>query len=581
MSRIIDSDLENRLREVDDGDPDYVSMRRRIVEEAGRRRSGWKEVTPAAGRTVGRKWAFPAASAALACAVAVGVLAWQPDSDPDVPAPSYGAPAGQSLEASAVVDGVKLTLNSAVQGHFEGTRLAAPERKDRLAMQMSLSGLNVPNAEYAGFGSGRLIDLDSGKSKELTSGAYFDLRTGMDSAKLAEGDWTKEGETRRLRLEMDDLYVIRRHEAALQGKLQPGTEYKVPSLPGTSVLLTGSEWDKDQGLLTLTYKLQGAEENASASYPESLSIESKTQLLLNAGSKAIEPTSGTWNGNEVNCSYQLYDMSEQERQALTLTYSYAETVRKIDGSWKVDFTLDGSKAIDRAVAITPENAAEIEQKTGWTLGEAVVGAYGVSLPIEREPQNREPHDGLVLYYQKQTLVSEGAEFGTGEYQGGPLQLISGQAGQEQQALSFRILSADIRSLKTGPLSVRLQDAVVLRQAPGDFWTPLAAPRQEEQNADAELPDGSALHHRYLREGDDLKVVTETKDRLQLLEGTVLKVNGEVRKPDKNSSYNSYREQGDYRIDIYKNVPKDAELELGLGLYGQVDPSLNTEIVLRK
>ncbi|CAM4148819.1 hypothetical protein [Saccharibacillus endophyticus] len=593
MSRITDPAAEQELRELEDDNPDYAGMRRRILLEVDKRRSGWKaESVSAEKRSLRRGWTMSAGAGVLACVAVAGVLFWQTDtatepastvtSNLNETSKAYTAPAGQALEASATVDGIKLTINNLIQGHFQG-RSTTEKPSDRLVLQMSLSGLNVPNAEYAGFASTRLTDLDSGATQEW-KGASFDLRQGMQNvsdAQVFDGDWAEEGQARRFRFETSDLYTVRRHDISLEGVVKDQTEYPIPSLQGASVLLTDSKWDEEQGLLTLNYKLQGTEAYSLSSLPESLFSETQTQLLLNTGTRTIAPTSGTRGDDAFSMNYELYDMSAEERQALTLTYSYAETVEKIEGSWQMDFTLDGTQAQERVVQITPENASEIEQKIGWKLGQADVSAYGVYLPIERERKDRKLHDGLVLYYEKSVLVAEGFESWQGEHAEHPSLLSSGQAAQGQEALSFRFMSEAVRNLTTGPLAIRLQNALVVREAPTGSGTVLAAPTQQEQRIDAELPDGSILHYRYSREGDVLKVITETENSLHLLEAPIVNANGDTYRADGKSSYAHYRPNGDYRVDVYPNVPQGVDPELVLGLYSQIDPSLDTEIVLRK
>lgn len=600
MSRIIDADLEHNLREVDDGDPDYVNMRKRIVLEVEKRRSGWSETRAEVPNLRRRNRVIYTASGALACAAVAGVLLSQQAFAPDpanetapnaaLPVTSYSAPAGQSIEQSAVVEGVTLKLENAIQGHFEGAD-TGENQKDRLALQLSLSGLNVPNAEYAGFASTTLTDLSSGKSQKLR-GPGFDLRQGMQNvldSQIFDGDWAGVGETRRFRFETSDLYTVKRSDVPLQGAIRDRVEYPISSIAGASVMLENTQWDEEQGLLTLNYELRGVDAQVSAAYPESLAAETQTMLLLSTGKTTIEPTSGTREGSRFSRSYELAGLSEQEREALTLIYSYPETVKKIEGTWKVDFTLDGDQAQEKAVKVAPQNVEEVRQKIGWTIGDATVGAYGVYLPIERAPEDRVLHAGLVLGYEKSMLTAERFEIDRAEQPGNPLLTSDDPAAAGQEALSFRLMSEEVRDLSQGPLSVRLQNAEVVRRAPDDFWTTLAGAGSgegsQEQKVDARLPDGSVLHYRYSREGDDLKVVTETQADLKLLEGTVLKVNGELRTPDKEASRSLYRAQGDYRVDVYKglyaHISQDAELSLGLGLYSQVDPSLDTEIVLRK
>lgn len=592
MSRINDSAFEKELRELDDDNPDYARMRRQIVLEAEKRRSGWKETTLAGTRSFRRSWIFSAAAGLLLCTAAAGAIFSQPDFmsepaseptwSPSETREANSISAGQSLGDSAAVNGVKLTLSNAFQGHVEG-KGGDGEQTDRLSLRMSLNGLDMPNAEYAGFASSRLTNLESGKTQEWR-GRSFDLRQGMESvydSQMLDGDWTNEDGKRRFRFEANDLYMIRRHDVPLQGGIQNQTEYPIPSLEGASVLLIDSRWDEEQELLTLKYKLQGSNVDPSLSVPDSLEFEAQTELLLNTGSKMIAATSGGQGGDVYHLNYKLSGMSEQERQSLILNYSYVEILEKIEGVWQVDFTLDGTKAEEQAVNISPENAAEIKRKTGWTLGKPIVGEAGAYLLLDREPQDKKLHDGLVLYYDKYILAGEEFESAQGEHFGYPLTATSNQGDQGQESLSFRLVRENRWDMTKGPLSIRLQNAIVVREAPNDVWTALAIPQQKEQQVNTELLNGSVLHHRYLREGGDLKVVTETKDPLRLFDGTTLKVNGEVRKPDKESSYNSYREQGDYRVDFYKNVPNNAELELGLGFYGQIDSSLDTEIVLRK
>jgi len=593
MSRITDPTTERELRELEDDNPDYAGMRKRILLEVDKRRSGWKaEGASAEKRSLRRGWTVSAGAGVLACAAVAGVLFWQTDIATE-PVPTatpklsetskaYTAPAGQALEASATVDGIKLTINNLIQGRFQG-KGTTEKQNDRLVLQMSLDGLNVPNAEYAGFASTRLTDLDSGATQGW-KGASFDLRQGMQNvsdAQVFDGDWAEEGQTRRFRFETSDLYTVRRQDIPLEGVVKDQTEYPIPSLQGASVLLTDSKWDEEQGLLTLNYKLQGTEAYSLSSPPESLFSETQTQLLLNTGTRTIAPTSGGRGDDTFSMNYELYGISAEERQALTLTYSYAEMVEKIEGSWQIDFTLDGTQAQDRVVQIMPENASEIEQKIGWKLGQADVSAYGVYLPIERERQDRKLYDGLVLYYEKSVLVAEKFESKEGEHADNPLLVSFGQATQGQEALSFRFMSEAMRNLTTGPLKIRLQNAVVVREAPKGSATVLAAPTKQEQQIDAKLPDGSVLHYRYSREGNNLKVITETENSLHLLEAPIVNVKGETYQADGSSSHEYYRPNGDYRVDVYKNVPQSAELELKLGLYSQIDPSLDTEIVLRK
>lgn len=591
MPRITDSAMENELRDLDDESPDYAAMRRRIILEADKRRSGWREGRPSGKLSVRRTRTLSASAAMLAGAAVVGVLLLNPDMRPEPAAapesnPSevlnaYGAPAGQALEASAEVDGIKLTIDNVIQGHFENDD-ELEKRKDRLVLQMNLSGLVGSDADYAGFASTRLTNLDNGQTQEL-KGAGFDLSSGAENAQdsqVLDGDWPAEGETGRYRFETSDLYKVKRQDVPLQGKVQDRTEYPISSLEGASLLLLDSRWDADTEQLTLNYELRGSDLENEKSYPMSITEETRTQLLLNAGSTSIKPFSEGKNGDVISRTYNLYGMSEQERQSLTLTYSYAEKVEKIEGVWQVDFELDGKEAQERAVRITPENAAEIEAETGWKLGQANVGAYGVYMPIDRQPQDRALHEGLVLYYEKSTLLADGDEFAQGSH-------INQQASHEQETsggqegLVFELLSEEMRDLTAGPLAIRLQNARVVRQAPEGFRTSLAVPQQQEQEVETKLPDGSLVHYRYSRQGDDLRVVTETDNGVHLLDTPVLNVNGADVDPDPDASYEDYRSEGDYRVDVYRNVPQDIDPSIGLEFYSRIDPSLDMQIVLRK
>ncbi|MEJ8306535.1 hypothetical protein [Saccharibacillus sacchari] len=591
MPRITDSAMENELRDLDDESPDYAAMRRRIVLEADKRRSGWKESAPGAKRSFRPIRTWSTAAGLLACAAAVGVFLLNPDLLPEpasTPATNssetlnaYESPAGQALEASAELDGIKLTVNNVIQGHLEDGD-ALEKRKDRLVLQMNLSGLAGSDADYAGFASTRLTNLDNGQTQEL-KGAGFDLRSGAadaQDAQVLDGDWPAEGESARYRLETSDLYKIKRQNVPLEGEIREGTEYPIASLDGASLLLLDSQWDADTEQLTLNYELRGSDLENETNYPISVSKEARTQLLLNNGATSIQPFLEGKNGNIVSRTYTLYGMSEQERQSLTMTYSYAENVEKVEGVWRVDFNLDGEAAQERAVSVKPENAAEIETVIGWRLGQASVGAYGVYLPIDRQPQDRVLHDGLVLYYEKSTLLADGYEFAQGAH-------INQQASREpeaaqgQEALMFELLSEQMRDLTTGPLAIRLQDARIVREAPEGFRTVLADPQQQERDIQAKLPDGSLVHYRYSRQGGDLRVVTETNNRVHLLDTVVLSVNGVEFSPDPDASYEDYRSEGDYRVDVYHNVPQGAEPSIGLDFYSQVDSSLDTKIVLRK
>lgn len=578
MSQITEQHIQQKMRSLPDGSPNYEEMWSRIRLEVERRRSGWSEQTETVPeRTVfsrARQWTLAASAAAvIATAAGTAVYLEQRQAEPEA---ITADPAGQRVDASAEVDGVKLSLDNAVIGS------SIVEAQKRMVLKMSLSGLEDQKFDYASFKESQITDLDSGKQIAADFG-NFDARAGVDPLKLAEyitENLPAAGEKKRYRIVMRDLYLTGRFETPLAGTPAAGQEYIVVPDQDLRVKLTAYNRVLNGAKLNVEYEANQAEPMPEDYDPKRLNYESSSYLIAKSGDKILKPSSIEWKKETKSQSFDLKSLTSQERNNLQFVYSYAQTVKKVEGEWSIDFTVEGSTATAAAESVPIPDTAALEERTGMTLAEAQVTLFEVRIPVTREDDSSVLQDGKFMYYNR--MILQAGEFETKGMQapipGLPYNPIEGVT-TDAETMYFNFRGYQLQDLAKEPLTLKLRDALVARVYP-DIWTEIQPPSDKVQAAGENMPDGSVMAYKIVRKGKDLQITTPTGGKFYLVTGTRLKVDGQTYEPDPKQSY--YRDTGKtgFRMDVFKNVPEGSEFAINAGTYGVYDSSRDIDVQIR-
>lgn len=159
MSRITEQHVQQRMRNLSDGSPDYDEMWSRIQLEVKRRRSGWSEQpkTPSEEKrsvSRARRWVMAASAAAILATAGGAAVYFNPLMQQEVATVEMGQQVGISTE----VEGIEVMLNSVVVGRKPS------EQDDQIALHLSLADLQNRGFTTFEFEQMTLTDLDSGES---------------------------------------------------------------------------------------------------------------------------------------------------------------------------------------------------------------------------------------------------------------------------------------------------------------------------------------------------------------------------------------------------------------------------------
>ncbi len=611
--RATENETEKKLRGLKKENPNYDAMWSRIRLEADKRGSGWQEQTAAPIRKESpkKRWVMPVACAALAAVIALGAAASQGYLEHLIP-DTKAAPLGQSIGAQAEVDGIMLKVNSAVQGMDRS--YGQSEAQKRMVLDLSLSGFGSENVRYAAFDKASITDLDTGKKLELSMGDFntddvrsvgdWEANRTLNTTSRVTGDLDDTEGQHRYRLETSGLYMIRRATVPIEGSVKLGEEYTVLPDRDFKIKITDIDWDQKQGLMKIKFLPNENVPRLDTEDSATLGMDRGISVNLKVGDKDLGP--GSWGEpvepepgvSEAEGEYNIQGLTEDQIADMTMTFSYAEPVRVIEGPWTIDFTLDSSKAIVQTETIPVEDASELTEKTGWTLGDAQLDAYGVTIPVYRNEEDSETgwKDGQVVDYS--ISITDGEVTTSGSQDPVPsMRILQGREGEQEyikfgvQGMSKNATAGQMTydywesyDFRNKPLTATFSNAWVVRRH-DDYWKQIPIPTEKEQPTTDTLPEGLPIKYIVHREGSDVLVQVQRPDGMNIYEGIRLKVDGKSYAHDTDAfEEKSIRntETGFYdRVYVFDNVPEGEKFELGLQAYGTVDDSKNATVIIRK
>lgn len=607
MLRVTDRETERKLRSLRKEKPNYDAMWNRVRLEADKRESGWQEhvAAPVLQSPPRRKWLMPTACAALAATIALGAAASQGYFESRYPQ-AQATPIGQAVGVQAEADGVTLKLNNVVQGTVRDFGTTAPDSK--MMLDFSLLGFGDEDVQVAGFDRSSITDLDTGKKLELSMGDFNtdDVRSTEDwkaerrlntSARVT-GAFNPAPGPHRYRLEMSDLYMIRRTTVPIEGKVKLGEQYTVLPDRDFKMKITDIQWDNKQGLLNIKYLPNANVPKLDAQSDLLLAMDRGNSVSLKLGDRELGWSS--WSEGEdvaeVEGSYNIKGLTEDQLSDMTMTFTYAEPVRVVEGPWTLDFTLDPSKAQIPTETVPVQDDSALTEQTGWKLGDALLDAYGIAIPLDRRTGDRSLRDGQIVQYGSIKLT-DGEVTLSGSQDPVPGIAVGRGREQEPEFVKFGIQSLERKEpanpkthdyeesydFRGRPLSAIFGSAWVAHIDP-DRWVPLDVPTAEEWTTTDTLEDGKQVEYTVHREGTDVLVEIAVPDYVNLYEGTRLRVDGRDYAYDTQpSAQSSIRDaEGRYnRVDVYRSVPEGKRFELNLQAYGTVDDSKDAKVIIRE
>ncbi|OWR33079.1 hypothetical protein CDO73_00800 [Saccharibacillus sp. O23] len=614
MLRTTEKETERKLRNLKKEKPNYDAMWSRIRLEADKRESGWQEqVVPPKKASPKKRWIMPAACASLAAVIALGAAASQGYFE-SIRSETKAAPLGQSVGVQKEVEGLILKLNSAVQGTDRNNRPS--EGIERMILDFSLSGFGSEDVRMAAFDQASITDLDTGKKLSINMGDFNTNYSGsiedwaasrkLNTSAEITGDLSKTEGKHRYRLELSDLYMIKRSNVPIAGKVKLGEEYTVLPDRDFKMKITDIRWDQKQGLMKIKFLPNQNVPRLDTQNPATLGMDRGNYVSLKLGDKDLgysgwsEPLNLKAGEDEVEGEYDVRGLTEDQVKDMTMTFNYAETVRKVKGPWTIDFTLDSSKVQIPTETVPIADDSELTEQTGWTLGDAQLDAYGVKIPLNRNAADAEPgdrfKDGQVLNYTRISLTDgKVTAVGIQEPMPGVEPREQNQKGQEYFQFGTQGMEANQKGdsktydawssydFRGKPLTATFGEAWIAHVDP-EHWVSLGVPTAEERTVTDTLVNGKNVEYTVHRKGADIAVEIEVPKDVLVLEGTRLRVDGRdyAFDPTKTDASAVRNEQGYYnRVDIYRNVPEGKAFELNLIAYSTVDATKKATVVVRK
>ncbi|OPA72933.1 hypothetical protein BVG16_31235 [Paenibacillus selenitireducens] len=557
MYPIRENEMKERLQQSDEQTPDYETMWSHIERRVAAHKAHHTHPSTAR-RSASRKWA-PAAIV-LACCLTISVpvfagvkINWNNLFGTQIVHTALENGIGQQYDLSKTQSGVTMNLHGVVTDN------------DQMKILVSLDVPNMPEFEAVAMESTLLSE--DGKdakpiygyySKDKDSGKLLGMYTLDDTLKEKRKDY---------HLNAKDLVFYQSASIPVRwkGELKQKLDLSSKEYPGLTVQSIIQDHDKVAIRYTITTAIPRDQANRRDPNLE-ITFQGK---VVKAVSRTLLPSEG----NEMLME-NVYPISEDQLENASWGLSYLSDVQRIDGTWDFHYTADGKKANEaiHTQPLTPD--AKLIEHSAISLQKLIVAPLSIKIPFERvgEP-NLWANLGDVSF--NKIALQVGDQTIDGWYQ------TTQNERNERNGEYFRFDTPGWYQEWSGvPMKLILKDPIVLKRDTSKNWITLQTPGKTKQHAAVQLPEGFDIQYTYYFEGDDLVVESDSSSPIfYALSQSVLRLNG-----DDKQILPEYRPSGPNaigkKIEHYKDIPRDAAIEINPGIYLYRDPSREATIQIQ-
>ncbi len=238
-------------------------------------------------------------------------------------------------------NGVGLKINTA-------TTIGTPDELQSLKLNLSVSGLDTSKFNVASFGDASLVNQDIGSTVHTKLHGFTEPGMKSTDETFSLLDSYDIGQGHAFLLKMQDLYLIQREQIMLPAHAQVDKSYMLRPSSGvtqpTGVALEGILWEQGR-TLTVTYRLSSTADGLSAQQVNMKSglndLSADIPPMGQNQSIQLSPQSTTRQGDSIQQQFAApITLTEQEQEAMRLSFNYGKLVQKIEGGWTVPFELD-------------------------------------------------------------------------------------------------------------------------------------------------------------------------------------------------------------------------------------------------
>jgi len=450
--------------------------------------------------------------------------------------------------------GITMNLHGVVTGN------------DQMKILVSLEMPNMPKYEVIDFDSTTLSE-DGQKtkpihgyfSKDKDSGKLLGMYTLNDTLKSKQKDY---------QLSAKDLIFYQTDAVPVPWEGKLNEKLDLPSKPYPSI--TVQSIIRDQGKVAIRYTIA-----TTASMEQASRTDPKLELSLqgqrvNTVSRTLLPSEG----NEMLLE-NVYQLSDEQLKSADWSVSYLAETQRYDGAWDFHFAVDGKKASEAIYTqpLTPD--AKLLEHSAISLQELIVAPLSIQIPFERTGIGRDrwvtigdvSYKDITLQVGDHTMkgwvspiTNERNEL-TGEY------FRFGTPGWYQDWSGV-------------PMKLILKNPIVSKRDTSRNWITLQTPGMEKKQASVRMPEGFDIHYTYYRDGEDLVVESDSSSpTFYTISQSVLRLKG-----DDEKILPEYRPTGPNaigkKVERYKDIPRDATIEINPGMYLYHDLSREATIQIQ-
>lgn len=558
MYPIRENEIIEHLQQKDEQTPNYDTMWANIERKVAAHKTH-SITTPITRKNVTRKWA-PAAIV-LACCLTISVpvfagvtINWNNLFGTQTIHSALENGIGQQYDLSETQHSVTMNLHGVVTDN------------DQMKILVSLDLLSMPDYEVVDFQSTTLSE--DGKTakpiygyftKDKDSGKLLGMYTLNDTLKLKQKDY---------QLSAKDLvfYKTESVPAVWKGKLNEKIDLASKHYPSFTV----QSIVQNQGKVAIRYTIATA-------LPVDQANRNDPRLELSLQGQPIKTVSRTLLPSEGNDMLleDIYQLSEEQLKAAAWSISYLTEAQRINGTWNFHFAVDGKKASDAIYTrlLTPD--PKLLEHSAISLQKLIVAPLSIKIPFDRIGEGSERWAQLGDVEFNKITLQVGDQMIDGWYQ------TTQNERNERNGEYFRFNTPGWYQDWSGvPMKLILKEPIVTKRDTSRNWITLEAPGTTKQHAAVHMPEGFDIQYTYYRDGDDLVVESDSPSPIfYLISQSVLRLKG-----DDKQILPEYRPSGPNtigkKIEHYKDIPRDAAIEINPGIYLYRDPSREATIQIQ-